>query len=136
MNRAPVITVQASVRSRSQKRATGANPHPPRLAPQETSDYSSQVLSAEKGALRTWGAGAAGHNSYKRSHVPAHRRPSSAVDSFAPPSSPELCTQCPHFHRHRGQLAKITQRGEVAELGFEPRYSGSILNSPWICIVP
>ena len=54
-----------------QKRAAGANPHPPRLAPQETSGYSSQVLSAEKGALRPWGAvGLRGHKSYKRSHVP------------------------------------------------------------------
>ena len=38
------------------KRVTGANPHPPSLAPEETSDYSSQVLPAEKGALRTWAA--------------------------------------------------------------------------------
>ena len=33
-----------------------ANAHQPNLAPEETSDDSSQVLSAEKGALRTWAA--------------------------------------------------------------------------------
>ena len=65
LNRAPVITSQPLVRSRFRKES-----HPPSLALEETSGYSSQVLSAEKGALRTWAAaGLHGHKSYKRSHV-------------------------------------------------------------------
>ena len=49
LNRAPIINSQPLVRSRFRKES-----HQPSLAPKETSDYSSQVLSAEKGALRTW----------------------------------------------------------------------------------
>ena len=51
LNGAPVITSQHLVRSRFRKES-----HQPSLAPKETSDYSSQVLSAEKGALRPWAA--------------------------------------------------------------------------------
>ena len=51
LNGAPVITSQPLVGSRFRKES-----HQPSLAPKETSDYNSQVLSAEKGALRPWAA--------------------------------------------------------------------------------
>ena len=83
LNRAPVITSQPLVRSRFRKES-----HPPSLALEETSGYSSQVLSAEKGALRPWGAvGLRGHKSYKRSHVPCSLQVKLCSDSFVPPSS-------------------------------------------------
>ena len=38
------------------EKSNRANPHQPSLAPEETSGDSSEVLSAEKGALKTWAA--------------------------------------------------------------------------------
>ena len=107
-----------------QKRAAGANPHPPRLAPQETSGYSSQVLSAEKGALRTWAAAGLLWTQQLQEVtrvVLTAGRTLLWIHLFLP-AAPELCTQCPHFHRNRKVNWPRSHREEVAELGFEPRY--------------
>ena len=98
LNGAPVITSQHLVRSRFRKES-----HQPSLAPKETSDYNSQVLSAEKGALRTWGCSeAVVDTTVTRGHTcHAHCRSSSALIHLFLPAAPELCPHCPHFHRHR-----------------------------------
>ena len=119
LNGAPVITSQPLVRSRFRKES-----HQPSLAPKETSDYNSQVLSAEKGALRTWGCSeAVVDTTVTRGHTCcAHCRSSSALIHLFLPAAPELCTLCPHFHRHRKVNWPRSHRQEVAELGFEPGY--------------
>ena len=62
-------TSASLVRSRPREEQVD-KPYQPSLAPEETSGDRSQVLSAEKGALRTWlQRGCCGHNSYKRSCV-------------------------------------------------------------------
>ena len=119
LNGAPVITSQHLVRSRFRKES-----HQPSLAPKETSDYSSQVLSAEKGALRTWAAARLWWTQQLQEVTRVVLTAGRAllwIHLFLP-AAPELCTLCPHFHRHRKVNWPRSHRQEVAELGFEPGY--------------
>ena len=98
LNGAPVITSQPLVRSRFRKES-----HPPSLALEETSGYSSQVLSAEKGAVRTWAtAGLLWTQELQEvTRVVLTAGRALLWIHLLLPATPELCTQCPHFHRHR-----------------------------------
>ena len=107
LNRAPVITSQPLVRSRFRKES-----HPPSLALEETSGYSSQVLSAEKGAVRTWATAGLLWTQELQEVTRAVLTAGQAllwIHLFLPETH-ELCKKCPHFYKHtEGNEPKITQ---------------------------
>ena len=85
------------------EKSNRANPHQPSQAPQETTGYSSQVLLAEKGALRTWAAAGLLWTQELQEVTRVVLTAGRALlwIHLLLPAAPELCTQCPHFHRHR-----------------------------------
>ena len=129
LNRAPVITSQPLVRSRFRKES-----HPPSLALEETSGYSSQVLSAEKGAVRTWATAGLLWTQELQEVTRAVLTAGQALlwIHLLLPAAPELCTQCPHFHRHRKVNWPRSQERKWQSWDLNLDTWFKILNSPWI----
>ena len=120
LNGAPVITSQPLVRSRFRKES-----HQPSLAPKETSDYSSQVLSAEKGALRTWlQRGCCGHNSYKRSCVSCSLQAELCCGIFCSSQRPLHCALSVPIFTGTERSTDHDYRDLGVRAGFEPSHVG------------
>ena len=125
------------VRSRPRKDQLGKL-HQPSLAPEETSGDSSQVLSAEKEALRTWAAAGLLWTQQLQEVVCVVLTAGRALlwNLVFLPEAPALCTQCPPFHRHREVNRSRLQRFRCQSWIWTQSCGFRTLKSAWIWFVP